>query len=63
MAEIPKKSRVNRGDRLEQKNRKGWKKNPRNPDGTESKDEEELNEDEQCIICANKIHYASDTTM
>jgi hypothetical protein len=59
MAEIPKKSRVNRGDKPQQKNRKGWKKNPRNPDGTESKDEEELNEDEQCIICANKIHYAS----
>ena len=59
MTDIPKKSRVNRGDRPQQKNRKGWKKNPRNPDGTESKEEEELDEDEQCIICANKIHYAS----
>lgn len=61
MSEIPKKSRVNRGDKPQQRNRKGWKKNPRNVDGTELKEDEieELEEFEQCIICANKIQYAS----
>ncbi|KAK6458255.1 uncharacterized protein RJT20DRAFT_29997 [Scheffersomyces xylosifermentans] len=67
---IPRKSRVSRGGKQSSgtKSRAGYRRN-RNTDGKETgqkrpgapENEEELDESEQCIICANRIEYAAVT--